>query len=219
MLTSASGQPLPHERKSSSKGYNYLLPSIDAGLQPRMGEYLRRRSLCVRTSHHNLWYPSSDAGDTEPRIVIPATSQLAHNKFWQARYIGVDASVPRYQSPYSDRGDALVIMYPISKEDNRIVVVTEGPMCALAAAALGFVSVALMGIAPTQDALMHLRDYVKGRTLRMIADADQTHGMAKVMLRLHAVGCRAPCEILTTYPSKDLADATLADRERILGIS
>ena len=118
-----------------------------------MQHYLESRCLSFNLAVENGWYPSTVAGDIWGRIVIPATSKIPGNYYWQARAIqkGIE---PRYQSPCASRGDAIVVVWPGQRVTRRQVgCVVEGPMDALAAAGVGCVGIALMGVMPPEAAL------------------------------------------------------------------
>ena len=59
--------------------------------------YLQERGLSSSVAMVNGWYPSLEAGDSEKRIVMPATNSSGM-AYWQARAIEKDVE-PRYQSP------------------------------------------------------------------------------------------------------------------------
>src|SRR3990167_8886082 len=78
------------------------MPLLASGLVADMKRYLQGRRLDYGVATFNGWYPSNQAGDTLPRIVIPGTmgSEATHvvtpggashhmtrsrGPFWQAR--------------------------------------------------------------------------------------------------------------------------------------
>ena len=134
-----------------------------------MKTYLFERGLSYELAADNGWYPSWDAGDDYLRIVIPAFSSEVGHAYWQARAINPRAFI-RYQSPKGPRHDACVRVAPSTKnqlsEDggrtwNRVGVVVEGPMDALAAAECGVFSYALMGATPSKIVLDRLVSMLK----------------------------------------------------------
>ena len=188
------------------------MPPLDSSLWRQQTDYLLSRGLLTHIASDNLWYPSSAAGDTSPRIVIPATAG-AGNIFWQAR--AMDDNPKRYQSPHAPRGDAVVLVWPSKLHPAKRAVIVEGPMDALAAASLGFLGVGLMGITPPDGALSLVCRMVAGMDIALVADKDQVDGMMKVMGRILS-RIRGKVELLVSYPFKDLADAPPAFRKELL---
>ena len=148
-----------------------LPPTINRLRDIDMDVYLESRRLDPKLARANEWYPSTDAGDRWPRMVMPATYMRhtvadAVSPFWQARLLGDSEptfSIPRYQSPRLVRNGAVILVYPWSNVDHhdispgKTLVIVEGPCDALAAAGAGFTGCALMGISPNQPVLEHLR--------------------------------------------------------------
>ena len=155
-----------HERECQAevprRAFNQDLPACSSTWMPDMRKYLSERHLSMEVALANGWYPSVDAGDKQIRIVIPATA-TPPNVFWQARlidgqaHLGVSLPIKRYQSPHAPRGDAIIAVWPTTPGAASLapcgaVVLVEGPMCALAAAELGFTGIALMGNSPPHAA-------------------------------------------------------------------
>src|SRR2546426_8831009 len=141
-------------------------PLVNPGLWSDMEDYLSGRGLDFYLAKHNGWYGSNHANDNAPRIVIPATvgvmSQNAKHKYWQAR--AMDNNPIRYQSPYGSRLDAIIVVYPKGGAcSDRIgkALLVEGPMDALAGAAEGYYSIAMMGNTPSLAILEHIATVTK----------------------------------------------------------
>lgn len=203
----------PREQELRPKRpYAVYRPEPDWSLAERMSIYLNKRELSFGLAQFNGWYPSSKAGDSLPRVVIPATSRSPVNKFWQARVLG--EGEPRYQSPPNARGDALVITRP-SLPWRRVVAVVEGPMCALAAADLGMVGIAFMG-SVNDELISHLAEHLCSVRTYLIADLDATDKMARIMdllLEQFPKDTVYKISLMTVYPWKDLAEVPRKERE------
>lgn len=199
-----------YERKFP-KGTSAPLPRINVALWPDFEKYLVGRGLDSQVARTNRWYPSACAGDTLPRIVIPATNS-AGLSYWQAR-----AMVPtekRYQSPPVQRGDSVVTVWPGELNMLRPIVVVEGPLDALAAASVGFVGVALMGKEPPVSVLDFVATLRQKRAVLVVADADAPGAAAFTVAYLASKGRR--CKLIQTSPHKDLAAMPLIQREKLL---
>ena len=198
-----AGEP---RAKDDTRSFNKHLPPKEEALEGRMRLYLARRRLDYALAAYNQWYPSCRATDSRPRIVIPATSKLVGNVYWQARAIDNDDE-PRYQSPYAPRGDAVIVVWPRNevrwREEGYRAAVVEGPMCALAAATEGFLGLALMGVRPSIEALDLTVDLLRGTISTLIADSDALPEMTKVLM--HLVSQKIHCRLVEPYPYKDLA--------------
>lgn len=191
------------------------LPLASTRLWPIAVQYLVSRELNARLAGENHWFASYRAGDEEARVVIPATSMIAGNVFWQAR--AIDSNVAkRYQSPHAPRGDAIIAVWPSEPGHVTTSAVVEGPMDALAAAGEGVLGIALMGVTPPESALDLTAKLVRGTIVTVVADSDAVGSMSKVLLKLALRG--ALCRL--SYPglSKDLAGAGPTERKRILMI-
>lgn len=192
-----------HEREGrtvdDTRPFNQSMPPVNEGLWLRMQYYLRQRELSFDLAKTNGWYPSSNAGDRDARIVIPATAS-EHNVYWQARSMEPHP-VLRYQSPYAPRGDALIIVWP--KDPPKGVAVSEGPMDGLAAAGEGWIGVGMMGVTPPLAALQLLVKVCTGKRTILIEDTDMNGALRRSMLFLLARGVKSELRLL--YPFKDLA--------------
>lgn len=172
--------------------------------------YLEFRGLSYYLAKENRWYPSVCAGDSELRIVMPATNTKGY-VYWQAR--AVHSSVgKRYQSPGYASSDSIIIVWP--SVSNRKAVLAEGPMDALAAAGCGHVGVAVMGKAPQPEVYDHIAKLFQNYTFQVVPDADDLMAGTEMCANLITRGIRTSLVIGT---AKDLAAASQEDREAILG--
>src|SRR3990167_3940303 len=188
------------------KPYADRLPPKDETYWPEFDNYLLSRGLSPRIARANQWYPSANAGDNEPRIVIPATSDQPGNHFWQARLIGCGEK--RYQSPHGcTPGDTVIIVYPLYAYTEAVIV--EGPMCALAAAMTGRLGVALMGADPPEERLQLTVRRVHGMICTIIPDLDRIDALTKVLVYLanRGIECR-----LRVPSAKNFADMSPPNR-------
>jgi hypothetical protein len=197
--------PLPTERP-----YSRTLPQGTAMLDQMMARYLYQRRLDYQLAVTNFWYGSYKAGDDSPRIVIPATSKIPGNVFWQAR--AMDDNPKRWQSPHAPRGDAVIVVWPTDRPTLSAVV--EGPMDALAAAGAGVLGVALMGATPSQEALVLTATMIHGTICTVVADQDALQAAARWTAFLANVGVRVRMTYSAAY--KDLADTPPAERLGVL---
>lgn len=174
--------------------------------------YLRKRGLDPGIARRNGWYPSFLAGDSELRIVMPASPAVMNH--WQARAIDPDVK-KRYQSSHGARGPAVIIAYPdgITRLD---VAIVEGPMDALAAAEAGIVGIALMGNTPPREALVRIADNYAPYGAIVVPDRDSYAEAARTMTRLAGLGMDV--RLQTILPWKDLAEVPSAKRAEVLGL-
>lgn len=200
-------------RQEAGRDWCHYLPSR-YGEDTIWRDYLRGRGLDAGLAAANQWYPSRNAGDIEYRIVIPASSLIPGNVFWQARAVGAHI-LKRYQSPHSPRGDAIVSVWPLDPRP-RFSVVVEGPMDALAAAGEGCLGISLMGVTPPEECLRLTSRFAYGTIALVVADSDSVGAMAKVALKLLNYGLAV--KLVDPHPHKDLAEAPRAERRRILGL-
>lgn len=203
----------------------FHMPEGDYSLDDAMADYLSDRDLSFSLALHNGWYPSREAGDSYPRIVIPARSSIPGLKFWQAR--AIDSGVePRYQSPHGNRYDSVVDIMPTrksrAKSYDKYVFVTEGPMDALAVAELGYRSIATLGNCPPRVTWAFLMDIVHYHMFKKLSrstptlpevialpDLDDPAFGAKIVKELGSRGLRVHT---LRIDQKDFA--TLAYKER-----
>lgn len=204
-----------HERGERRQGLTptkpVVLPPLSTAHWAMMRTYLRGRGLSPPLAESNGWYPTVDRYST-PRIVIPAQSLVNTWPYYQAR--AMDNNPKRYDSPRAPRGDALVICYPrIPGSD--LVVVVEGPMDALSAAACGYLGIALMGNTPGDTVLAHIREVSKPyRGIIVLSDVDAVGQAIEVVHKLWTTGCRANFRPIKGY--KDLAEVPHEKRRTII---
>lgn len=186
-------------------------PWPDQGLASLGRQYLIGRGLDADLAWDNGWYTSAQAGDEEPRIVVPCTGKITKG-FWQARAI-VPGVAKRWLSPHGPRGDAVALVYPSPTRRDRIVVV-EGPMCALAAAGLGFLGVSLLGATPSREVMGFVSWLCRGTRTILLADSDSPATMAALVPVLAEAG--VPVELRIPSRGKDLADLSPLERSALL---
>jgi hypothetical protein len=105
------------------------------------------------------------------------------------------------------------MVWPDQKNGRSVVV--EGPMDALAAADLGFLAIALMGVVPALEVLDLTSRLLRGTVCLVVPDSHATKPMAQNMIELTSRGLK--CHLIT-HPFKDLADAAPSGRRRILDV-
>jgi len=205
------------ERKRPAKPTKpVVVPTVDTTLWPAMEHYLENRNLDFITAKENGWYPARDREGT-PRIVVPASSLANTWPYYQAR--AMNDHPKRYDSPSAPRGDALIVVHP--KNDFPTCapkVIVEGPMDALAAAGTGAVGIALMGCAPSLEALVYLAHLLRtfpGPCI-LIPDKDALVEGAKVVAYVWKEGLQ--CTLRPTL-SKDLAAMAPEQRMACLSLS
>jgi len=207
-----------HEKPSmQARWVNYcsILPAA-CGTSHSMREYLENRGLSFDIAVENGWYLSVAAGDSKQRIIIPATSKIPGNIYWQARAVQPLVE-PRYQSPHAQRGDAVVVVWPTLRGHSHTTAgaVVEGPMDALAAAGAGCIGVALMGAMPPEAALALTSTILSGRMCYVVFDRDQPlPTTTRTLPYLLQHGVRA--KLVDPYPAKDLAELTPEQRRELL---
>lgn len=206
------------EPKLDTRPFNTKLPPEEPSLRKDMQWYLASRMLSVSIADQNMWYISVKAGDNNPRIVIPATSMLPGNVYYQARAIVDVPDEARYLSPWAPRGDAIIVVYP---DPNTPVVpkvvVAEGPMDALAAATIGCLGIAFMGMSPPNASIALAVRYFGRGDVYLIADNDAIAPMQKIMLKCIGMGSKATLHLTTPAPSKDFAEADIDLRYSLIG--
>lgn len=176
--------------------------------EPLVG-YLASRGLDPGLAARNGWYVSRSAGDKEVRVVIPCTNTEGY-AYWQARAVDSHADV-RYQSPRYSSMDSLVQVFPGAP--STVVAVVEGPMCALAAAEVGLVGIALMGNRPTKAVVDRVSGLCRYRRVVLIPDADALWAWGEIAAKFAQRGVYAP---VVPIPGKDLASLAVDDRRRAL---
>ena len=188
------------------------LPKINHKLWTQMEFYLTHRELSYPTAKFNGWYPSSEAGDNYARVVMPATNSKGWS-YWQARLIEkAEPVVKRYQSPAVSRDDSIIIVWPEKSDHMPVLILTEGPMDALAAATCGIPGIAFMGLHPSDEAIQLIRTtmavYVQHVTF--FADRDALPEAIKLSNRMAQRGLAIT--VSHTTPYKDLAAMPLQKR-------
>jgi len=173
-------------------------------------KYLSNRGLDDTLALSNGWYASRNAGDAELRVVIPCLSAELSNRFWQGRRLidSKDRFPLRYTSPtHVRRGDALAVVQSSNKEPKGTVLV-EGPMDALAAAAMGFLGIGWMGTDPGDEPIaLARRLIIPNHPVYVVSDKDAV--AAAVRIWSHFVGAF----LINPYPFKDLASMPEHDRK------
>lgn len=201
-----------HEREGNypprvAKPYCRVLPQRTPG-DMWIG-YLRKRGLEPAIAGANGWYQSA-AIDGSYRLVIPCTSSDPDNRYWQARSMtGVE---PRYESPHGvSRGDALCLVWPYSYAGPPLtVIITEGPMDALAAAGETALGVALMGNTPPGACDGFLAEIARGRRVIAIEDLDAPGTISAVLVQAGVSHV-----LRSSYPARDLAEASPELRRKL----
>src|SRR5574341_887606 len=192
------------------KPFCYRLPARNESLWKDFDKYLTHRNLSPSIAKANLWFPSDQAGDDQPRIVVPAAAAHPDNHFWQARLMGDGPR--RYESPHGCRsGDACIVVYPMEFPLPVEAAVVEGPMCALAVAMTGRLGVATMGANPPEERLDLIYHRVRGTICSVIPDSDRQDLFIHVFSYLTNRGVQ--CRWLVPY-AKDFADMSLSNRRR-----
>ena len=168
------------ERRKPAQSGRPLLPRVASDLRERQDAYLDRRGLDPFTARFNGWYPSRSAVDSADRIVIPASPPGL--RFWQARAMD-PTYAKRYQSPHGPRENAVIIVYSLRAMVKRLVV-CEGPMDALAAAAVGCTGIALMGNTPPSACFDYIAKKWPGAETLVVPDSDARDAGAQWLAEL-----------------------------------
>jgi hypothetical protein len=195
-------------------------PKETKRLIPAMKAYLRGRDLSYTTAVENGWYPTEKVRERDPvvRIVIPATNE--HGRpYWQAR-----AMLPhnlRYRSAKGGRFGSIIVVWPYHEPLQMkgtwepSMVLCEGPMDALAAAGLGYFSIATMGALFSSYAVKYIQKYVNKKTpVIVIPDLDLPDFGAENVAALAKVGRRVVMHL--PVGGKDLAKMKPKAREALL---
>lgn len=189
-------------------------------LLPVMNIYLSSRGLSFDLARFNTWYPcdritdpeTGRALDAHPRVVIPG-SNASGFFFWQARYMGIDPQVKRYESEHGPRLDSLIMVWPTTSPTQAGVV--EGPMDALALAEAGWLGVALLGNSVPPEVLYPLARRLQ--RLKMDAtvfpDRDDIGFGTKVAVALQGYG--VPTRSVPLMGTKDIAEMSLTERRKL----
>ena len=200
------------ERKNDGEIKHVVMPPRDPKGSALMYSYLSERDLDYELALANGWYPTIARGH---RVVIPCINSAKFN-YWQARAL-LDHPI-RYDSPAIPRKDSIVFLWPKSGQitTGDTVVITEGPMDALAAAEW-YPAIAIMGGCPSESVL----DFINQKT--------QELGLAKIIIIPDQDNLRLPeyfireerfpyaSKRLVLPTGKDLAGMPRWEREKLLG--
>ena len=199
-------------KKEKAPVRNFTLPPMNYKLLESMRIYLESRGLRHDVAMSNGWYPSMIRG--EARVVIRSTSKrYPELNFWQARSM-VDASELRYDSPKGNRADALGIVRGASSH-RFCLVVTEGPMDALAAAAIpGMDGVCTFGKNPSALQLEHLSHLTQQYSfVILVPDSDSPEFVGII---INALSYHPHVDVLMLEQFKDLASVPSDKREDLM---
>lgn len=201
------------ERRLNTKPMNTQWPSYDVGEDMTHDiPYLASRKLSTQVARHNSWYVSREAGDSYPRLVIPAVTHVTGHAYWQARDMTGKAYI-RYQCPEGPRHAALIVVSPIGCSFGNVVV--EGPMDALAAAGEHYTGFALMGTQPNKETLYHLALLLGADRTVVLLDRDAKHYGVPITCFLASNGHMTKLACLEG-PEKDLAECLPVKRKAVL---
>ena len=209
-----------HERRASLPKKPQVanrapFPAPARQLTGLLDTYLKERRLSPKVADCNAWYVSQAAGDYLPRIVIPASSLVEGHNYWQARAMHPDATI-RYQSPLVARLDAIIAVYPVFTAQRRAAtVLCEGPMDALAAAELGYMSIALMGNNPASCVFDHIHTIIRENPIIVVGDKDAASAWTQVAKALWLRGMLVLRRVVCVM-EKDLAAMTIEQRTQTI---
>ena len=199
------------ERKNNGDIQHVAMPPRDPKGNALMYSYLTERELDYELAVANGWYATVFRGH---RVVIPCINSAGFN-YWQARAM-LDHPL-RYDSPAIPRKDSIVMLWPnhapkdVGMSENTVVI-TEGPMDALAAAEF-YPAIALMGGKPSDEVLSFIEQKTEALGLVnwvVVPDADNLGLVDEFLAHDHPV--------LAVLPSgKDLAGMPRWEREKLLG--
>ena len=183
-----------------------------------MSEYLQGRGISFATARYNGCYPIWRKG---LRMYIPAVTRVDGHHYWQAR--SMDGDQLRYESPFGPRRDALIVAKRVAGREWGLinVVIVEGPLDALAVAETpgipALIGIALMGVKPPEEALVHLSYLLhkwRPQSIKCIADSDSVGEMMKIQGWLSMRGY--PSELRIPQWFKDVCEGTPEQREELL---
>ena len=200
------------ERKEDCEIKHVAMPPLDPRGRALMYSYLSERELDYELAVSNGWYPTFSKGY---RVVIPCINTARFN-YWQARAM-LDHPL-RYDSPAIPRKDSIVFLWPSNhrtgldtRNHSHKVVITEGPMDALAAAEW-HPAIAIMGGKPSDAVLAHIASLVHRLGFTdwvIVPDSDNLDLFGSFM----GYG-----KVQVVLPSgKDLAGMPRWEREKLLG--
>ena len=198
------------EKKARYVGPRPGYPEADPRGWDAFDDYLHSRKLDPLLARANGWFPA--VYSHAPRIVIPCSNK-AGVPYFQARDVSGKAEL-RYASPPASRDDSVCLVWPM--EASKGSVILEGPMCALAAADLGYVGVAVMGNQPNREVLAHITSLVRAfQPVQVVPDADTANLGVEVLSWLSQEGISC---LMRIPPKKDLAEMAVKERMRFLSI-
>lgn len=201
-------------KRTADKPFCTTTPPSNAQLWNVMRAYLTDRGLSYNIAVINGWYPSWNAGDDSPRVVIPCVTSDPNNRYWQGRLLIDDGEKRlRYTSPSGKRGDAIVVVHPhgmFKALECAGTVFVEGCMDALAAAGEGYRGIATMGTFPPEEALDLAARSAKA-PFGAVADEGALAEMVGIWMRLPGT-----TKLAVPYPDKDLAEKHPAERGAFL---
>ena len=193
------------ERREPREIQHVVMPPRDLRQSALMYCYLSDRDLDYELAVSNGWYPTVAKG---PRVVIPCINSAKFN-YWQARTL-LDHPL-RYDSPPIPRKDSVVMLWPRECGEHKTVVITEGPMDALAAAEF-LPAIALMGGMPSQEVMSFVAKKTSELGLSkwvLVPDNDNT-ALVESFLAYEGLQVVIPA-------GKDLAGMPAWERRKLLG--
>lgn len=204
-----------NEAKSDLSEKPEPYPSETKRLIPAMKAYLHGRNLSYATANGNLWYPTDEVKERDPvpRIIIPAINKY-QRPYWQGR--AMLKHDLRYRSAKGGRFGSIVVVWPMVHSKEEIVLV-EGPMDALAAAGLGFLSIATMGALFASYAVKFIKKVLPlDTTVIVVPDLDVPEfGVENVSVLSSA---NRKTVLRMPVGGKDLTEMSLNAREELLKI-
>jgi len=204
-----------NEAKSDLSEKPEPYPEETPRLIPAMKAYLHGRNLSYQTAKINLWYPTENVKERDlvPRIIIPAVNKYKR-PYWQGR--AMLKHDLRYRSAKGGRFGSVVVVWPMNRCKNEVVLV-EGPMCALAAAGLGYLGLATMGALFASYAVKFIKDMLSSdTTVIVVPDVDAPEFGVENVTVLSAAGRKTMLRM--PVGGKDLAKLSLNAREELLRI-
>ena len=182
-----------------------------------MMEYLRGRNLSYTCARHNGWYATKML-DGIPRVVIPATN-LQGRRFWQARAMGKTLKRDRWKSAHGAKNESIVVVWPVVQGPGVKLVITEGPMDALAAATTKYIGLAAMGKVNVPDVVEYVKSGLQHTQVFarlpvvIIPDVDSPEFGTQAITELALAGIKAELRI---PEFEDLAYLSPKKRKRLL---
>lgn len=188
-------------------------PKETSRLIPAMKAYLHGRRLSYATAKINMWYPTENVKERDPvpRIIIPAVNKY-HRPYWQGR--AMLKHDLRYRSAEGGRFGSIVVVWPANGTKRELVLV-EGPMDALAAASLGYLSIATMGASFTRYAVKFIKRVLPPDiAVIVVPDVDAPEFGVENVAALSAAGRRTVLRMPVGV--NDLSKMSLDAREELL---